>query len=435
MISAFVSKEVEQATTTLPQNNESKSSDTDDSTSTPTNQPEEQEPCLTILHNTSSLASDSKKAVPFFDTYIHDPDSGTTSGIPLSQATASEKNSKQKKRDFWKVFTSLMPEEHTAVKLALRKRRPGYSRTLSSLQVLDHSGGSSSMKWLRIALKVLSLGILDHKETGDDSQEVERALLIIVLNTPLDGSQPLPTEPQDLDFYDDSDSSAELSPPLGRRVREGRKSTHGNGRTRRWRAGPVERRERSQIRIARERAVEMVIADKRGETRPPPPPPPPPPRETWGSDEVVVIEEHSPPRRLKSKRVREERHESGYRTVDPAAYGGVVGGRMSSKREDRPLRSTKLGEASNAVPGESSRVEGAGRDDAGAEGENKDNLEQRKLDAVDSQSEKQEDTSMHLELEDSEEESGMDQEPASKVIEGLFGGWKPGQGTRINTSA
>jgi hypothetical protein len=433
MISAFVYKEVEQATTTLPQNNESKSSDTDDSTSTPTNQPEE--PCLTILHNTSSLASDSKKAVPFFDTYIHDPDSGTTSGIPLSQATASEKNSKQKKRDFWKVFTSLMPEEHTAVKLALRKRRPGYSRTLSSLQVLDHSGGSSSMKWLRIALRVLSLGILDHKETGDDSQEVERALLIIVLNTPLDGSQPLPTEPQDLDFYDDSDSSAELSPPLGRRVREGRKSTHGNERTRRWRAGPVERRERSQIRIARERAVEMVIADKRGETRPPPPPPPPPPRETWGSDEVVVIEEHSPPRRLKSKRVREERRESGYRTVDPAAYGGVVGGRMSSKREDRPLRSTKLGEASNAVPGESSRVEGAGRDDAGAEGENKDNLEQRKLDAVDGQSEKQEDTSMHLELEDSEEESGMDQEPASKVIEGLFGEWKPGQGARINTSA
>ncbi len=44
-----------------------------------------------------------------------------------------------------------------------------------------------------------------------------------------------------------------------------------------------------------------------------------------GDDEVVVIEEHSPPRRSKSKR------DSGYRTVDPLAYGGG----------DRPLREVR----------------------------------------------------------------------------------------------
>lgn len=56
-------------------------------------------------------------------------------------------------------------------------------------------------------------------------------------------------------------------------------------------------------------------------------------------DEVVVIEEHSPPRRSKSKKERreedrreEERRDSGFRTVDPLAYGGVVGGRKSSRR-------------------------------------------------------------------------------------------------------
>ena len=49
-----------------------------------------------------------------------------------------------------------------------------------------------------------------------------------------------------------------------------------------------------------------------------------------GDDEVVVIEEHdhSPIRKSKSKRdKRDSRDEGGYRTVDPMAYGGVVGGR------------------------------------------------------------------------------------------------------------
>ncbi|KAG9241981.1 hypothetical protein BJ878DRAFT_426891 [Calycina marina] len=50
-------------------------------------------------------------------------------------------------------------------------------------------------------------------------------------------------------------------------------------------------------------------------------------RSRRGSDEVVVIEDHSsPPRRKKSTRERE----SGYRSVDPDAYGGVVGGRRGS---------------------------------------------------------------------------------------------------------
>ncbi|PQE20209.1 hypothetical protein CJF30_00001503 [Rutstroemia sp. NJR-2017a BBW] len=46
-------------------------------------------------------------------------------------------------------------------------------------------------------------------------------------------------------------------------------------------------------------------------------------RSRGGSDEVVVIEEPSPPRRSKSKR---ERRDSGFRTVDPLSFGGVVGG-------------------------------------------------------------------------------------------------------------
>ena len=49
-----------------------------------------------------------------------------------------------------------------------------------------------------------------------------------------------------------------------------------------------------------------------------------------GSDEVVVIEEHSPPRAKKSQ--KEDRRDSGYRTVDPGTYGGVVGGRSKGRR-------------------------------------------------------------------------------------------------------
>jgi len=50
---------------------------------------------------------------------------------------------------------------------------------------------------------------------------------------------------------------------------------------------------------------------------------------------VVVIEEHSPPpRRSKSKREKVER-DSGFRTVDPLAYGGVVGGRKERRGSGR----------------------------------------------------------------------------------------------------
>jgi len=93
------------------------------------------------------------------------------------------------------------------------------------------------------------------------------------------------------------------------------------------------RRERSPVRIVRE---PVVIVEETRETRRPPPP-----RErseSRESDEVIVIEEHSPPRRKKSVRedreVREVRRESGYRTVDPLAYGGVVG-RNDSRRGGR----------------------------------------------------------------------------------------------------
>lgn len=54
-------------------------------------------------------------------------------------------------------------------------------------------------------------------------------------------------------------------------------------------------------------------------------------RSRAGSDEVIVIEDVEPPRRTKSKREKE----SGYRTVDPAAYGGVVGGRKERRGSNR----------------------------------------------------------------------------------------------------
>lgn len=86
--------------------------------------------------------------------------------------------------------------------------------------------------------------------------------------------------------------------------------------------------------------VERVIVEERREA-----PAPAPARSTVrsvvsansGDDEVVVIEEHSPeppPRRNSERRVREVREvrrESGYRPVDPMAYGGG----------DRPLREVR----------------------------------------------------------------------------------------------
>ena len=65
--------------------------------------------------------------------------------------------------------------------------------------------------------------------------------------------------------------------------------------------------------------VEHVVVEESRQTRRE--------RSRGGSDEVVVIEEHSPPRRSKSKR---KERDSGYRTVDANAYGGVVGGRRGS---------------------------------------------------------------------------------------------------------
>jgi hypothetical protein len=81
------------------------------------------------------------------------------------------------------------------------------------------------------------------------------------------------------------------------------------------------------VRIVREpERVERVIVEERRETRRE--------RSRGDSDEVVVIEEHSPPRRS-SKSKREKEKESGYRTVDPLAYGGVVGGRKERRGSNR----------------------------------------------------------------------------------------------------
>jgi hypothetical protein len=89
-------------------------------------------------------------------------------------------------------------------------------------------------------------------------------------------------------------------------------------------------RSRTPVRIVREPprpTTERIVVEEHRETR----------RDSASaasSDEVVVIEEHSPPRRPKSKR------DSGYRTVDPLAYGGSVGGR-SARDRDRDRRSRR----------------------------------------------------------------------------------------------
>jgi hypothetical protein len=100
-----------------------------------------------------------------------------------------------------------------------------------------------------------------------------------------------------------------------------RSSRRGSSRRGSSRRGSVEVRE-----VRRERpipVVERVVVEERRESRPAPAVVV---ESSIGSeDEVVVIEEHSPPRRASSsKKVREVREvrESGYRTVDPMAYGG-----------------------------------------------------------------------------------------------------------------
>jgi len=115
-------------------------------------------------------------------------------------------------------------------------------------------------------------------------------------------------------------------------VARARRKSHGSRSTRsRHVSETVEvRRERSPVRVVRPpERVDRVVVEESRETR----------RERsrsrGESDEVVVIEEHSPPRRSKSKRDKEERRESGYRTVDPLAYGGVVGGRKERRGSGR----------------------------------------------------------------------------------------------------
>jgi len=110
-------------------------------------------------------------------------------------------------------------------------------------------------------------------------------------------------------------------------VRDRRKS-HGSTRSRRSETVEV-RRERSPVRIVRPpERVERIIVEETRETRTRD-------RSVSGSDEVVVIEEHGSPRKSKSKREKEDRRESGYRTVDPQAYGGVVGGRKERRGSGR----------------------------------------------------------------------------------------------------
>jgi hypothetical protein len=110
-----------------------------------------------------------------------------------------------------------------------------------------------------------------------------------------------------------------------------RSSRRGSSRRGSSRRESVEVREVREVR--RERPppvmVDRIVVEERRESRAPPAVVVE--SSVTSEDEVVVIEEHSPPRRASSgKRVKEVREvrESGYRTVDPMAYGGG----------DRPLR-------------------------------------------------------------------------------------------------
>ncbi|KAI9642184.1 hypothetical protein NHQ30_008986 [Ciborinia camelliae] len=136
-------------------------------------------------------------------------------------------------------------------------------------------------------------------------------------------------------------------------VRRRSHNSHRGSRPRSRRVSTTEkveiRRQRSRSR-SRSRSPVRVVREEVRETRRPPSQPRPsvdrviveerrevrrsreersPATDGGGSDEVVVIEEHDPPRRSKSKRERRERgreRDSGYRTVDPLSFGGIVGG-------------------------------------------------------------------------------------------------------------
>ncbi|KAM3067654.1 hypothetical protein ACMFMG_000033 [Clarireedia jacksonii] len=122
--------------------------------------------------------------------------------------------------------------------------------------------------------------------------------------------------------------------------RSSRRNSRSSARPRSRRVSQTEtvevRRGASPVRVVREEVrqeqvrqeqprrpipVERVVVEERREVRKSRERSPSTSR--GGSDEVVVIEEPSPPRRSKSKR---DRRDSGFRTVDPLAFGGVVGG-------------------------------------------------------------------------------------------------------------
>jgi hypothetical protein len=101
-------------------------------------------------------------------------------------------------------------------------------------------------------------------------------------------------------------------------IRERKRSRRGSSRRTSSRRESVEVRE-----VRRPPAVERVVVEERRESRPGPPPAVVVEVESsslGSEDEVVVIEEHSPPPRRASGSKKAK--ESGYRPVDPMAYGG-----------------------------------------------------------------------------------------------------------------
>lgn len=135
-----------------------------------------------------------------------------------------------------------------------------------------------------------------------------------------------------------------------------RRRSHNSHRSPRPHSRRVSTTEKVEVRRQRSQSpapVRVVREEVRQETRRPPPPVErviveerrevrrnrqerSSSTSNGGSDEVVVIEEHDPPRRHKSKRDKRERErerDSGFRTVDPLSFGGIVGG--EGKRGER----------------------------------------------------------------------------------------------------
>jgi hypothetical protein len=227
------------------------------------------------------------------------------------------------------------------------------------------------MKWLRLALRVLSLGILDHRRDAD------RTLLIIVLNTFLDETQP-PPPPTLFERFLDSNSDSDRDTNADGGVPNSRHRTARH-------ATAIE----SAVPLTH-RHIGMEAVSKETEVRGPPPPPPGPPR---------------PPR------PPWDRGPPGPPWDQGPSGGQGPPGDQGPPRDPFPLRFIEADYTENTGIGKGLKKMATGA----------------RLDSDDTERERVEDDDvlgLGLEGEIELEDEG-DKDPASKVVEGLFAAWSP----------